>query len=78
MTNPAMQTRQIITRFGGVAALAKRLGHRNSSTVQGWWERNQVPSPRIPELCDLAPFDLEPNDFFAGHEAAQSPNEAAG
>jgi hypothetical protein len=38
---------RIIARFGGITALAKALGHRNPTTVQGWKERGFVPVRQI-------------------------------
>ncbi|MFV0922758.1 carph-isopro domain-containing protein [Sphingomonas parapaucimobilis] len=39
-----MMIRDVIIQLGGVRRLARRLGHRNASTVQGWWERGVIPA----------------------------------
>lgn len=42
--NPYMTSpQQIITERGGIRPLARSLGHKNHTTVQGWWERNSIP-----------------------------------
>lgn len=58
---------EIIRRFGGVRALAKALGHKNASTVQGWYERACIPTRRQSEILGLAAKTgtrLTPSDFF--------------
>lgn len=35
--------RTIIAQRGGIRPLARKLGHRNHTTVQGWWERDRIP-----------------------------------
>lgn len=49
-----MSIRSVITRFGGIQPMAKRLGHRNHTTVQGWWDRETIPALRMPEVLDAA------------------------
>lgn len=60
------QAEYIIGKFGGINAMAAKLGHRNSSTVQGWHERGMIPPRRYPEIL-LAGKDLcapmVPEDF---------------
>lgn len=63
----------IIARFGGLTALAKRLGHRNPTTVQGWKDRGVIPARRQLELLEIAKRDgiaLAPEDFFRVSESA--------
>lgn len=58
---------QIISRFGGLTRLAKALGHKNVTTVQGWKERGVIPARRQQELLCLAKqqgVSLSPADFF--------------
>lgn len=38
----------IITRLGGIRKTARLLGHRNHTTVQGWWERDRIPDDHVP------------------------------
>lgn len=35
---------RIIEKFGGINPMARALGHKNPSTVQGWKERGVIPS----------------------------------
>lgn len=34
--------------------MAKKLGHRNHTTVQGWWDRETIPALRMSEVLDRA------------------------
>lgn len=43
----------IITRFGGIRPLAKKLG-LTPSTVQGWKQRDSIPENRLDEILELA------------------------
>lgn len=57
----------IIAKFGSMAALAKALGHRHATTVQGWKDRGYIPAPRQQEVLDAAQrhgVDLTHADFF--------------
>lgn len=49
-----MSIRSVITRFGGIQPMAKKLGHRNHTTVQGWWDRQTIPALRMSEVLDRA------------------------
>jgi hypothetical protein len=63
-----MSARSIISRFGGIRAMARTLGHANQSTVQGWWVRNTVPSKRISEVLATSRdrgMVLNLEEFFA-------------
>jgi len=44
---------EIITRFGGIRPLAKKLG-LTPSTVQGWKQRDSIPDNRLNEIANLA------------------------
>ena len=33
----------LIRERGGIRPVARKLGHRNHTTVQGWLERNRIP-----------------------------------
>jgi len=66
------QVKAIIERFGGLTAMAKALGHQNPTTVQGWRDRGNIPSRRIPEVIAAAKregFDLALADFFPAEAA---------
>lgn len=59
--------RNIISKFGGVTALAKTLGHRHVTTVSRWWSVGIIPTRHQQDLFVLAPLlgvDLAPEDFF--------------
>ena len=49
-----MSIRPILTRLGGISAVARELKHRNVTTVQGWWDRDVIPARRQHEILDLA------------------------
>jgi hypothetical protein len=62
----------VVALFGGVAATAKALGHKNPTTVQGWINRGVIPvrqlraviraareQGRTLTLEDLVPDDLQ-------------------
>lgn len=59
----------VIDKFGGLRALATALGHKHVSTVQGWRDRETIPSRRIPEIMQAGKeqgVDLSLSDFFGG------------
>lgn len=67
---PVMQTRasHIIEQFGGVSALARALGHRWPTTVQGWKNRGIIPAHAQQDVLDAAErrnVPLSPADFFS-------------
>lgn len=49
-----LPTQPILDAFGGMAALAKALGHKNITTVQGWKESGTIPSWRRHEIEQAA------------------------
>jgi hypothetical protein len=64
MMNPA---RYIIEKFGGLSATARALGHRNASTVQGWWERGVIPARQQPHVLEASrrlKVGITPADFI--------------
>ncbi len=77
------QAKRIIDKFGGVYPLARALGHRNPTTVQGWQMRGFIP-PRqhnriwaaaqrdgvALDLADFAAVTLSPADAAPSTEAA--------
>lgn len=57
----------VILKFEGMAALARALGHKNPTTVQGWKQRGVIPARQIPGVLDAAKregIDLSYADFF--------------
>lgn len=61
-------TDHIIAKFGSISALARALGHKHSSTVQGWKEKGIIPPRRYEEILRAARatgIELEPEDFIA-------------
>jgi len=44
---------EILKRLGGIRPVARKLGHRNHTTVQGWWDRNRIPDARRPAVEQL-------------------------
>lgn len=38
-----MSDAELISARGGIRPVARKLGHRNHTTVQGWVERNRIP-----------------------------------
>lgn len=62
------QAELIIERFGGIAALARALGHANSSTVQGWKERGFIPFRHHEDVLGAARdigLNLSGDDFLS-------------
>lgn len=49
-----MTVRPVIERLGGITAVANGLKHRNPSTVQGWWDREVIPSRKQRSVLALA------------------------
>ncbi|WP_420893841.1 carph-isopro domain-containing protein [Sphingomonas sanguinis] len=46
-------SRAIISACGGIRPLARALGHRSHTTVQGWWCRDRIPSRWLPKLAEI-------------------------
>jgi hypothetical protein len=60
------QAEYIIQKFGGINAMAAKLGHRNASTVQGWKKRGTIPPGRYVEILAASKahgIQLAPDDF---------------
>lgn len=60
-------TNDIIARFGGLAAMARILGHASASTVQGWKERGLIPAKQQPAVLEAGQSLSPPiahSDFF--------------
>ncbi len=63
----------IIERLGGLTELAKALGHKNPTTVQGWKVRDTIPIRHIPAVIEAGKakgVDLELADFLPAKKAA--------
>ena len=61
------KARQIVDKFGGQSALARILGHRNPSTVQGWMSRGVIPVRQLPAVIRAARdlgINVTPEDFL--------------
>jgi hypothetical protein len=59
------QAQRVIDKFGGLSAMAKALGHKHPTTVQGWKDRGFIPSSRHREVLAAAK-----DDFFAWESKA--------
>lgn len=71
-------TRRVVEKLGGVAALARALGHANPTTVHGWVRRKRVPSAQIPNVMKVAAEREIPLTYDEFFESVGSPsNEAA-
>jgi argininosuccinate lyase len=71
---------RIIERFGGISALARALGHRHPTTVQGWKQRGVIPARRQADVLAAAKaqnLTLSAEDFFAPRAAPSAANPAA-
>jgi hypothetical protein len=49
--NPAVA---IIKKFGGMSALARALGHKHVTTVQGWRDSGRIPAKQQPLVLAAA------------------------
>lgn len=65
--------KRIIALFGGLRATAVALGHANPTTVQGWKERDKIPSHNFDAIIEAAKrvkgVQLTYADFFDGNGA---------
>lgn len=71
---------RVISKFGGVPALARLLGHSHPTTVYGWKDRGVIPVRQQPILIALARdkgIALEPADFFDIETRPAAPVPAA-
>ena len=67
------QAKRIIDKFGGVYPLARALGHKNPTTVQGWLSRGFVPPRQHDPVWEAAKregIDLSLAGFAATTESA--------
>lgn len=56
---------ELIAKAGGIRPLARKLGHRNHTTVQGWAERKTIPAEHLPRVERLAAPDPRPTEAAA-------------
>jgi hypothetical protein len=64
MTNASIA---IIEKFGGVVKMARAMGHKHPTTVQGWKAKG-IPSRRFEEILRVAEvnhINIKPKDFIA-------------
>jgi hypothetical protein len=62
-----MSIRNVISELGGISAVARGLGHRNVTTVQGWWDREIIPAQQQRCVLDFAASmgcPIDPNDVI--------------
>lgn len=45
---------KIIAQFGGLSAMARALGHKHPTTIQGWRDSGRIPEWRMNEVIELA------------------------
>ncbi len=60
-----MDHAQIIRDRGGIRPLARALGHRNHTTVQGWADRNNIPAEHLGAVMAVRPAAAEPTEQAA-------------
>ena len=51
-----MDHAELISERGGIRPLARALGHKNHTTVQGWWERKTIPAEHIEAVIAVTPL----------------------
>ena len=44
----------VITKFGGLSALARALGHKHPTTVSGWRGAKLIPARQMPHVLAAA------------------------
>jgi len=62
----------IIDRFGGLHAMARALGHKHPTTIQGWKERGIVPARQQRVVLDAAKaagIELSADDLITAEAA---------
>lgn len=62
------QAERIINKFGGINAMARALGHKNASTVQGWKDRGTIPAKQhqpVWEAAQARGIEISLSDFAA-------------
>lgn len=50
----ANHVEDLIDAFGGLSEMARALGHKHVTTVQGWKESNRIPHWRHREILEAA------------------------
>lgn len=61
----------VISQFGGIRPLARALGHRTHTTVQGWWLRGSIPARQQAYVLAAARssgIPIRAEDLIAGVE----------
>mgnify|MGYP006921312308 CR=1 FL=1 len=49
-----VDVKDIVKRFGGLSEMQRALGHSHASRVQGWRDRNCIPSRQIGAVLKAA------------------------
>ncbi|WP_425291303.1 carph-isopro domain-containing protein [Cohaesibacter gelatinilyticus] len=58
--------RNIVERFGGLSAMARALGHKHPTTIQGWRDKDRIPHWRWDEVKKAARRKkIKISDLFA-------------
>lgn len=76
------QAERIISKFGGITALSKALGHKFPSTVQGWKERGFIPADRQEEViaagrAQAPAIELTGPDFLPSLDESSAERKAS-
>ena len=50
---------ELIDRLGGMREVARKLGHTNHTTVQGWIVRDNIPPEHWPAIVEMEPNEGE-------------------
>lgn len=50
-----MTDAELIRSRGGIRPVARKLGHRNHTTVQGWFERDRIPLDELRTAVEALP-----------------------
>lgn len=69
---------KIITKFGGIKPMARLLGHRWPSRVQGWKEAGVIPARAQQDVLEAARangIELSPADFFDAPATPAAPTK---
>lgn len=70
---PRNRAEAVVFKFGGLRSMARILGHKHPTTIQGWVSRGVIPPRQHRIVWDAAQahkVKLRKADFFATMEAA--------
>lgn len=71
----ANHVENLINAFGGLSKMARALGHKHVTTVQGWRDSGRIPHWRYHEILSAA--EREGVDIPNGIKAKRNSGEAA-